>query len=183
LFVDQRIENFIKQMIDIITKMDGNKFKEHIHSIITSKKVPDLKLGDEFNRNWNEIISFNYCFDRLDKEVQCLEKITFDEFKEWSCNQILANKTTNKRKLSIQIVGYGKKSLAECLTFDGKTLDLKKESPEEQSAEIEDPEQRFKRFRLTYVKPKNLDEKHNFIDDIVKYKKSLNLFPVHKVID
>ncbi|CAG2175157.1 unnamed protein product, partial [Oppiella nova] len=125
-FVDQRIENFIKQMIDIITKMDGNKFKEHIHSIITSKKVPDLKLGDEFNRNWNEIISFNYCFDRLDKEVKCLEKITFDEFKEWSCNQILANKTTNKRKLSIQIVGYGKKSLAECLTFDGKTLDLKK---------------------------------------------------------
>ncbi|CAG2105004.1 unnamed protein product [Medioppia subpectinata] len=182
-FVDQRIENFIQQMVEIITNMDSQKFKDHINSIITAKKVPDLKLNDEFTRNWNEISSFNYCFDRIQKEIKCLEKITFNEFKEWSCNEILRNNSGTKRKLSIQIVGYGKKSLAECLTFDGKTLDLKSDSNEEQSVEVDDSEQRFKKFRLTYLKPKNIDEKHNFINDIVKYKKGLTVYPVHKVVE
>ncbi|XP_054162620.1 nardilysin-like [Oppia nitens] len=177
-FVEQRIENFLRQMVDIISNMNPQKFRDHVISLITAKRAPDLKLSDEFNRYWNEIVSFNYCFDRLTKEIKCLEKITFDEFKDWACNQILGN-SANKRKLSIQVVGYGKKSLDECLTFDGKPVTMMNDD----SGDSEESPQKIKKFRLTYLKAKNTDKNDNFIDDINKYKRNLFIFPVHKVID
>ena len=100
--IDNRIENFIKYMNEWINKdLTEDKFKEHVNSLITAKKVPDLQLSEEFFRNWYEIINFEYCFDRLEKEIKCLEMITFDEFKSWSNQQILNNQ--KKRKLSIQV--------------------------------------------------------------------------------
>jgi nardilysin len=74
-FIDERIENFLTRMVEILSKMKDNTFEDHKTSVIKLKKTPDLQLNEEVSRNWTEIVSFSYCFDRLAKEIKCLERV------------------------------------------------------------------------------------------------------------
>ncbi|RWS11578.1 insulin degrading enzyme-like protein [Dinothrombium tinctorium] len=102
-FIDEKVENFIKQFGQKIEQMSKEQFANLVRSRIKCKSVPDLSLMEEVSRNWNEIVSQNHCFDRLKKEVTCLETISLSEFQRWSLHQML--QFPSRRKLSIQIVG------------------------------------------------------------------------------
>jgi secreted Zn-dependent insulinase-like peptidase len=41
----------------------------------------DINLNKEYARNWGEISTHKYDFERQNKEIQMLETITLDEFK------------------------------------------------------------------------------------------------------
>jgi len=55
---------------------------------------------------------------------------------------------------------------------------------EENNTINEGKENNCKDFALTHLMPKNTGKiRYNFIANIIKYKKTLNVFPYHKVIE
>ena len=67
--VDDRIENFLNQFRSNIEAMTENDLNTRVQSLIKLKQVPDVSLDEEVSRNWNEILSEEYLFDRLQQEV------------------------------------------------------------------------------------------------------------------
>jgi nardilysin len=111
-FVDQRIEAFLQSFAAQITDLGEDKYQKLVSSRIRVKSAPDLHLREEATRNWDEIVSCHFCFDRLQREVTFLNEIELLEFKRWSLHHILD--FNSRKKLSIQVVGNGKVAQSEC---------------------------------------------------------------------
>ena len=52
------------------TATTEEEFKTNIDSLINLKQCADNHLGEEVDRNWWEILSHTYVFDRLQREVR-----------------------------------------------------------------------------------------------------------------
>lgn len=98
-FVDERIEAFRTELVNIIAKISEEDFAQFKDTMIKLKLTDDNHLKDELVRNWAEVTSDEYIFDRHRKEVECLRKITREEFTEFY-RQHYEHGT---RKLSIQV--------------------------------------------------------------------------------
>lgn len=100
-YVQERMETFhmsIQQYLEDLTVTDFDNFK---NSLIKLKEVKDCTLCDEFSRNWSEIVTEEYVFERKQKEIACLQKLEkLDILEFW-----LKNVNNNFRKLSIHVVG------------------------------------------------------------------------------
>jgi nardilysin len=68
-YVDARIEAFLKRFSKILKKMRETELEEVRSSLIKLKQLSDIHLKEEVSRNWNEITSGDYIFDRLEREV------------------------------------------------------------------------------------------------------------------
>lgn len=67
--VDERIEEFLRQFDERLAAVTEAELEARVQSLIKLKQVPDVSLDEEVSRNWNEILSEEYLFDRLSKEV------------------------------------------------------------------------------------------------------------------
>lgn len=67
--VDARIEAFLKRFSKILKKMQEKELEEVRSSLIKLKQLSDIHLKGEVSKNWDEIISGDYIFDRLEREV------------------------------------------------------------------------------------------------------------------
>ena len=67
--VDERIEEFLRQFENRLEAVTEVELETRIQSTIKLKQMPDASLGEEVTRNWNEILSEQYIFDRLAQEV------------------------------------------------------------------------------------------------------------------
>jgi secreted Zn-dependent insulinase-like peptidase len=67
--VDARIEAFLKRFSKMLKKMQEKELEEVRISLIKLKQLSDIDLEEEVCRNWKEITSRNYMFDRLEREV------------------------------------------------------------------------------------------------------------------
>lgn len=67
--VDARIEAFLKRFSKILKNMKEKELEEVRSSLIKLKQLSDIHLKEEVSRNWNEITSGDYLFDRLEREV------------------------------------------------------------------------------------------------------------------
>ena len=54
-----------------------------VDSLIDIKEEDDDCLDDEVDRNWSEILTQSYQFDKLEKHVKALEKITKTKASRW----------------------------------------------------------------------------------------------------
>jgi nardilysin len=68
-YVDARIEAFLKKFGKMLKKMRENELEEVRSSLIKLKQLSDIHLKEEVSRNWDEITSGDYMFDRLEREV------------------------------------------------------------------------------------------------------------------
>ncbi|XP_077981898.1 nardilysin-like [Glandiceps talaboti] len=103
--VDHRIDAFLQQFVKTLQDMPDSEFEIVVNSLIKLKMVEDLYLAEEVNRNWYEITSRTYLFERLEKEIASLKVLTKDEVIKF-----LKDHMTNGdecRKLSVQVVGRG----------------------------------------------------------------------------
>ncbi|XP_055389188.1 nardilysin isoform X2 [Condylostylus longicornis] len=100
-FVQTRIETFRVKMMTILEDMEDEEFEHVKQSLIKTKQVSDTELKDEVSRNWSEITSEEYIFDRLKQEIECLRNIT----KQDIINFCLNYEKNNLRKLSVQVIG------------------------------------------------------------------------------
>lgn len=114
-YVDEQIELFLFAFSKKIAELTQEEFATQVSSLVKQKSCSDLYMQEESDRYWEEIVSFDYVFDRLQREIDILKALTLEEFKE-SCKLFLPSKNSgepHRRKLSIQIVGFGEAAIAE----------------------------------------------------------------------
>jgi nardilysin len=70
--VDARIEAFLKSFSKMLKKMREKELEEVSSSLIKLKQLSDIHLKEEVSRNWDEITSGDYIFDRLEREVSAV---------------------------------------------------------------------------------------------------------------
>ena len=62
------MENFIRTF-EKTDLRDGEKVTEGIAALIRLKQTVDINLSQPVSRNWGEVTSGDFLFDRLEKEV------------------------------------------------------------------------------------------------------------------
>lgn len=114
-YVDEQIEAFLRTFSAKIQQMTEQEFATQVSSLIKLKSCSDLCLQEESSRYWTEIMSFGYLFDKLQREINYFRSLSLETFKNW-CELLLPSCSANepkRRKLSVQVVGYGEAGLAE----------------------------------------------------------------------
>eukprot|EP00095_Tigriopus_kingsejongensis_P008652 maker-scaffold537_size144400-snap-gene-0.25 protein:Tk08652 transcript:maker-scaffold537_size144400-snap-gene-0.25-mRNA-1 annotation:"PREDICTED: nardilysin-like" len=154
--VDERIEKFFQWLREEKLKtMANEEFQEMVQSLIKVKKTADVTLKEETDRNWGEVCSKEYLFDRCGKEIEILEKVTQDEV-----IQIMEDLFGSKyKKLSVQIVGN------ENAQSEDNGEDTAQASPS-----LDGP------FELTY-----LEDGDKFIKDVSAFRSALEVNPVLRI--
>ena len=71
----ERVNHFIVEADGLLATLGDEDFKRHITAMIAEREEEDVCLEDEVARNWWEVLSQAYVFDRLQKEVLCLATI------------------------------------------------------------------------------------------------------------
>lgn len=156
--VNERIEHFRHELISIIQNMPDEDFEEMKVSLAKIKLNEDNKLSEEVDRNWGEITSDDYEFERPDKEVECLPMISKDVLLQF----YRSHYGENERKLSIQVVGN-----ATVENTDENGVDSVSGASEENGSH------RKLYDSLIYVD----DGRENSICDIMQFKKTLEICP------
>ncbi|KAH8365582.1 hypothetical protein KR093_002263, partial [Drosophila rubida] len=100
-YVDKRLEAFRLRVPIIISELTDDEFAQMKEAIVNNKRLGDLGLHDEMMRNWSEIVSMDYAFNRNEIQIQSLQSVTKNEILEFLRN----NEANNLRKLSVQVVG------------------------------------------------------------------------------
>ena len=68
-YVDERIAAFLAHFTEKLTSLSKPELDVVREALIRNKQCADVSLEEEVNRNWAEICSGEYVFDRLDREV------------------------------------------------------------------------------------------------------------------
>jgi len=161
-YVDERIEAFRLALMNIIRETSESEFEQYKESVMKIKLTDDNNLNEEVCRNWTEITTNEYVFDRAAKEVECLKKITKSEFLDFYERHLLEY----TKKFSVQVIGRS------------DVLDLKLTTTQ---SDDDIPLSLFdKRFNeLKYI-PLSKSGKGSNIQNISEFVNILELYPVTK---
>uniref|UniRef100_A0A8C4PX00 Nardilysin n=1 Tax=Eptatretus burgeri TaxID=7764 RepID=A0A8C4PX00_EPTBU len=99
--VEAKITEFLDKFAGILHTLSDEDFQTQISSLVQLKQMPDVHLGEEFERNWNEIGTQQYLFDRLKQEIQILQTLKKDDVVSWF-NSLCTSGGQNKT-LSIHV--------------------------------------------------------------------------------
>ncbi|XP_044007483.1 nardilysin-like [Aphidius gifuensis] len=158
--IDNRIEEFLKTFDDSLGKMDEDELKEFKDSLLYIKQCADNHLKEELDRNWSEITSGDYIFDRLPKEVEAISKLQILEIQDWLKKHRVGGE--NFCKLTVQIVGNDKNE------------------SDEQIQKVNDKEN-ISQYSLQYVHILENKSKNYCINDIDSFKKTLVVLPLQNI--
>ncbi|XP_034278073.1 nardilysin-like [Pantherophis guttatus] len=103
-YVDKKIEEFFAHFEEKLQNLSEEEFLAQVSALIKLKRTDDSHLGEEVDRNWNEVITQQYVFDRLAREIVALKSLTRAQLIDW----FLHFRSKHKRVLSIHVIGYGK---------------------------------------------------------------------------
>lgn len=71
--------------------------------LIKTKEVVDDDLQEEVSRNWDEIVTDDYMFDRNKQEIEAIKTVTLEEIRDWwKCHNKFGNQE-KFRKITIQV--------------------------------------------------------------------------------
>uniref|UniRef100_A0A4W6D344 Nardilysin b (N-arginine dibasic convertase) n=1 Tax=Lates calcarifer TaxID=8187 RepID=A0A4W6D344_LATCA len=169
-FVETKIEEFLVSFGERLSGLSEEAFRTQVTALIKLKECEDAHLGEEVDRNWFEVVTQQYVFDRLSKEIEALKLFTQDELVSW----FLEHRNTNSRKLSVHVVGFG----VEENDPPDQSVTCSPESPDNppSSAYGEVSEMTF----LLASSPPLQDA--TLITDIRAFTSSLPLHPYHKIL-
>lgn len=102
-YVDGRIEAFLKHTGKLLSELSESELDQTKGDLIKTKQCTDVHLKEEVDRNWSEISSDDYLFDRLKREIEAIEDVTLKEITEWWDKHNDFGSKENFRKLSIQV--------------------------------------------------------------------------------
>lgn len=164
-YVDQRIELFRTELAKTIETMPDDDFEAIKASLAKIKLNEDNKLSEEVTRNWAEITTDEYEFARPHREVEQLSTITKQQLLEF----YRLHYGDVERKFSVQVIGNAQEN--EIDVANDVEADFERN---------EDLETRRKRFdTLTYV-DFNGDARGNLIQNLMEFKKTLEVYSVTK---
>uniref|UniRef100_A0A8C0HLW4 Nardilysin convertase n=1 Tax=Buteo japonicus TaxID=224669 RepID=A0A8C0HLW4_9AVES len=133
-----------------------------VTALIKLKECEDSHLGEEVDRNWNEVVTQQYLFDRLAREIEALKSVTKSDLVTW----FQAHRSNKKKVLSVHVVGYGK--------HEGDS-EVTAVSEVQNSSSGEIP-------HLIFLPPSSLMTNVTSIKDIKAYTSTLNVLPYHKIL-
>lgn len=158
--IDDRIEVFRGEFVNIVNKLTEAEFEQFRETLIKLKMTDDNHLRDELTRNWAEVTTDEFIFDRHLKEVECIRTITKEEFIQFYVNHFKAD----TRKLSVQVIGN-----ADVAAENGKTQ-VEPESIFDQT---------FEPIAIVEIAAGG-EERGQLIRDIATFVSTLEVYPVSK---
>ncbi|XP_017080155.1 nardilysin [Drosophila eugracilis] len=169
-YVEERLETFRSRMSDLVSQMSDEEFQGIRDTLISGKRLGDTSLDEEVMRNWSEIVTKEYFFNRMEMQIQTLQNLT----KEDVLNFLNDYDKNNLRKLSVQVVGKHTQpsnsttqANSEVSSRSGSLMDL-------------NDGQGVNQPMTEKIKLEFLGESDNpsHIKDISAFKKSLYVYPV-----
>ncbi|XP_049879073.1 nardilysin-like [Pectinophora gossypiella] len=161
--VDHRVEAFLKKFSRDMKKLTDRALQATKHSLVQLKYTTDYELKEEVERNWREIVSKEYQFQRLYNEAEAIEKIKLSDIKSWVETHFATGNRSRYRKLSVQIMGHPAKKSTTSMS-----------------------EEQQKNYHLTYLDASEpvgdtTENDADFIKDIDAFKVKLPIIDVPKV--
>ncbi|XP_061744582.1 nardilysin-like [Nerophis ophidion] len=101
-FVESKIEEFFVGFGERLSALSEEVFRTQVTALIKLKECEDAHLGEEVERNWFEVVTQQYVFSRLNKEIEALKSFTQEELVSWFLEH-----RSSSRKLSVHVVGFG----------------------------------------------------------------------------
>uniref|UniRef100_A0A671P5M2 Nardilysin-like n=1 Tax=Sinocyclocheilus anshuiensis TaxID=1608454 RepID=A0A671P5M2_9TELE len=151
-FVEGKIEAFLVSFGEKMVNLSDEAFQTQVTALIKLKECEDTQLGEEVDRNWFEVVTQQYVFDRLNKEIEVLKNVTKDELVSF----FMEHRHASSRKLSIHV----------CYLFDtGRKTSSYGDVSE-----------------LIFLPASPVLAKASRITDIRAFTSSLNLHPYHKIL-
>jgi nardilysin len=154
--VDGRILHFLRNFRDKkLPEMSDELFFSQLSTLIKQKKAADVTLHDEVSRNWAEVASGEYLFDRYLKDIEELESIEKANVVE--CLTALLN-DKNQKSISVQVVGNPKAQ--------------KEEQPQDEDVDA------VRRLQVL-LPPRSSDA---FVKDLTAFASDLTVYPVIHIV-
>lgn len=153
-FVEKCISEFLKDFAKTLKNTSQEDFKEVQESLIKLKICADNHLKEEVKRNWDEIKTESYIFDRHLREKEFIEKLTLEDVVNWFEANAGINDPASAKKMSIQVVGSSSDSNSSTERYCANSNEL-------------------------FFLPQQ-ETSDKFIMNIGEFKKSLFLYPPHK---
>ncbi|KAM4625377.1 nardilysin-like [Polymixia lowei] len=169
--VELKIEEFLVSFGQTLNALTEEAFSTQVTALVKLKECEDTHLGEEVDRNWAEVVTQQYIFDRLNREIDALKQMNRAELVSW----FQEHRGQNSRKLSVHVVGFGPEENDE---EEGGGQKTGQEGDEEEFSCSSYGEV----SKLTFLpaSPKMADA--TAIMDIPAFTQSLPLFPYHKVL-
>uniref|UniRef100_A0A8D0DY44 Nardilysin convertase n=1 Tax=Salvator merianae TaxID=96440 RepID=A0A8D0DY44_SALMN len=159
--VDKKIEEFLSCFEEKLKQMTEEAFKTQVTALIKLKECEDSHLGEEVDRNWTEVVTQQYLFDRLVQEIEALKSLSQLELVDW----FQAHRGKDRKVLSVHVVGFGKhEGDAEISSLSNLHSPSCNEIPQ-----------------LMFLDPSSLTDTI-CIKDIKVYTSTLNVLPYHKIL-
>ncbi|XP_044760344.1 insulin-degrading enzyme [Coccinella septempunctata] len=102
-FLDDRIEEFLKDMKPYLMSMEEEEFVRHREALAAQRLEKPKQLASQTNLYWSEITSQQYNFDRTEMEVGYLRTLKMKDILEFY-EEFLEDSAKYRRKLSVQVV-------------------------------------------------------------------------------
>ncbi|XP_072275730.1 nardilysin isoform X1 [Pyxicephalus adspersus] len=161
--VDKKIEEFLVCFGEKINNLADEAFKTQVKALIKLKECEDTHLGEEVDRNWGEVLTQQYLFDRLEHEINALKTFKKTDMTKWFQD----HRGCDRRVLSVHVVGFGEKEP------DSVPSQTPAGEPESSYGDI---------TSLTFLPPSPLMADAVPITDIRSFISNLKLLPYHKII-
>ncbi|XP_045539008.1 nardilysin [Papilio machaon] len=160
--VDGRVEAFLRKFSRDMRRLNERALATTRTALVQLKHTIDYELKEEVERNWREIVSMEYKFQRLFSEADAIEKIRVGDIKSWVDDHFPTGNKSHFRKLSVQVMGHVSKK-------DSNTTEVD-----------------LKNYDLTYLDANNpigdsTENAPDFIKDIREFKKDLPFIDVPQV--
>ncbi|TDH08950.1 hypothetical protein EPR50_G00103490 [Perca flavescens] len=166
-FVEAKIEEFLASFGERLSALSEDAFRTQVTALVKLKECEDAHLGEEVDRNWFEVVTQQYVFKRLDKEIEALKLFSQQELVSW----FLEHRNTNSRKLSVHVVGFGVEENDPPEPSAGCGPGSPDNPPSSSYGEVSE---------LTFLPSASRDA--TLITDIRAFTSSLTLHPYHKIL-
>uniref|UniRef100_A0A3Q3WJY6 Uncharacterized protein n=1 Tax=Mola mola TaxID=94237 RepID=A0A3Q3WJY6_MOLML len=161
-FVEAKIEDFLVGFGERLSGLSQEAFRTQVTALIKLKECEDAHLGEEVERNWFEVVTQQYVFTRLKKEIEALKLFAQEDLVSWFLEQ-----RNSSGKLSVHVVGFG----------------VEENDPAEQNADGPPSSAYGKVSELTFL-PNSAPSLRDatLVTDIRAFTSSLPLHPYHKIL-
>lgn len=174
-YVETKIEEFLVSFGEKMTNLTDEAFKTQVTALIKLKECEDTHLGEEVDRNWFEVVTQQYVFDRLNREIEALKLITKAELVSW----FMEHRDTTSKKLSVHVVGFGEEENDQA--GQSSCGPNPAEGDEDQGQALKTSSY-GEVSKLTFLPASPMLADATLINDIRAFTSSLTLYPYHKIL-
>ncbi|XP_028157648.1 nardilysin-like isoform X4 [Ostrinia furnacalis] len=160
--VDARVEVFLRKFARDMRKLSERSLQTTKTALVQLKHTTDYELKEEVERNWREIVSMEYEFQRHFIEADAIEQVKTSDIRAFVENNFATGNRSRYRKLSVQVMGN---------KVDNKVIS---------------PPNQMKNYNLRYLDASQPigdtpENNANFIMDMEAFKKDLPIYDIPKV--